>query len=592
MVREVIARLLREAAATAQQGGLLPQVSLPEVTVEPPPRAEHGDYTTNLALRLARAARLAPLQIAQVLIQCLPQNDVIARAEAAGAGFINFVLRPDWLAEQVEAILDEGERFGQNDQGRGHRAQVEFVSANPTDRLHAGSGRGAALGASLANLLAVSGWKVQREYLVNDAGSRLEALGQTVLARYLQALGEPADVPKDGYHGEYLARLGQELATEHGDKFAQVATSAAVSDLARLAVERIVALHRADMDALGVHYDEWFREQSLHDLGNVDGTVALLRERRFVAEREGAVWFSSSALGDDKDNVLIRSNGVPGYLAADIAYHRNKFVDRRFDRVIDIWGADHQGHVSRMKAAMQAIGIEPERLTIIIHQLITLRRGGEIVRLSKRTGNMIMLADVIEEVGRDACRFFFLSRSADSQMDFDLDLARTQSLENPVYYVQYAHARTASIVDMAQLRGLVFKHNGKDGSSSSGPSAARSQSSLKLEHPSELALARVMLRYPELLYDAATQLEPHRLTYYAQELAGVFNAFYRDCRVLPSEHNPADPPGAVSESRLRLVAAAKQVLANVLSLIGVTAPERMARLDTELPDPKDTPSSK
>jgi arginyl-tRNA synthetase len=562
VVREEIARLLREAAGSAQGSGLLPQVALPEVTVEPTQRAEHGDYATNLALRLARSARLAPPQIAQILVQSLPPNEILARAEVAGPGFINLSLRPEWLASQVERILVDGERFGHHDQGRGRSVQFEFVSANPTERLHAGSGRAAALGDSLGNVLAAAGWKVQREYLVNDAGSRLQALGETVLARYLQALGRPAEMPKDGYHGVFLVELGQALAAEHGEHFLTLDQDTAVSQLARLAVERIVALHRADMDALGVHYDTWFREQSMHDNGEVAETIELLRQRGYVAEREGAVWFASTALGDDKDNVLIRSNGVPGYLAADIAYHRNKLVVRGFDQVIDIWGADHQGHVSRMKAGVQALGIDPERLTIIIHQLVTLRRGGEIVRLSKRAGNIIALSDVIEEVGKDACRYFFLARSAESQMEFDLELAKAESDENPVYYVQYSHARTASILRKAAAQGL-------------------QAGELRLEHPSELALARILMRYPEVLHDAAAQLAPHQVTYYAQELARVFNGFYRDCRVLPSPQNPHDPAPAVSASRLVLVAAARQVLANSLALIGVSAPERMARLEED-----------
>jgi arginyl-tRNA synthetase len=570
VVRDEISRLLRAAAESAQQGGLLPQVALPEITVEPPQRAEHGDYATNLALRLARSARMAPPQIARELIRSLPPNDVIASAEPAGAGFINFVLHPAWISARIGDVLAAGDRFGASDQGGGRRIQVEFVSANPTERLHAGSGRAAALGDSLANLLALSGWQVEREYLVNDAGGRLQALGETVLARYLQALGRPAEVPRDGYHGEFLIELGRELAAQEGDSLTALDHDAAVARLSRQAVERIVTLHRADMDALGVRYDSWFREQTLHDNGEVMRTIDLLRQRGFVVEREGAVWFSSTSLGDDKDNVLIRSSGVPGYLAADIAYHYDKLVRRGFDRVIDIWGADHQGHVSRMKAGVQAVGVDPDRLTIILHQLVTLRQGGEVVKLSKRTGNIIALADVIQDVGRDACRYFFLARAPESQMEFDLDLATQESAENPVYYVQYAHARTASILDLARQRGVA-----------DAVWAPGAPPPAPLEHPAELALARFVLRYPEVIYDAAAQLEPHRLTHYALELARAFTAFYHDCRVLPSERNPDDPPVAVTTARLRLVAAAKQVLGNVLGLIGVSAPEHMERLEVE-----------
>ena len=564
MIRDEICALLRRSAEAAQQGGLLPHVALPEITVEPPQRAEHGDYATNVAMRLARAARMAPAQIAGVLIQSLPENDAIAHAEVAGAGFINFTLRPEYLAGRVGRILDEGDRFGRNEQGGGKSVQVEFVSANPTERLHAGSGRAAALGDSLANVLAASGWKVEREYFVNDAGSRLEALGQTVLARYLQALGHPAEVPKDGYHGEFLAQFGRELATEHGDRFLEFDQNEAVDQLTRLALEKIVALHRADMDALGVRFDEWFREQALHDRGDVEGIIRDLRERGYVVEREGAVWFSSTSLGDDKDNVLIRSNGVPGYLAADIAYHRDKFLVRKFDRVIDIWGADHQGHVSRMKAAVQALGVDSERLTIIIHQLVTLKRGDQLVKLSKRAGNIVALGDVIEEVGRDACRYFFVSRSADSHQEFDLELATKQSSENPVFYVQYAHARASSIQRMAAEAGY-------------RPGA------LRLEHPAEIKLAKLLLRYPEVLYDAAAQLEAHPLAYYAYELAQVVHKdAWRPLRVVPLESAPHDPPRDVSESRLTLWGAARQVLANVLGMIGVTAPDQMTRVEEEI----------
>jgi len=573
VIREEIAVLLRGAAEAAQAKGLLPRVGLPEVTVEPPQRAEHGDYATNLAMRLARAARMPPAQIADVLIQSLPENKVVQSASVAGAGFINFTLCPAYVAAHAASIVEEGQRFGHNQQGAGRSIQLEFVSANPTERLHAGSGRAAALGDSLANVLAASGWSVQREYYVNDAGSRLEALGQTMLARYLQALGHPAEMPKDGYHSEFLAEYGKELAAEHGERFLEVdslrsPTSPldrpdAIAALTRLAVEKMAVLHKADTDALGVRYDNWFRAQLLHDRGEIDAIVRLLREQGFVAEREGAVWFSSTALGDDKDNVLIRSNGIPGYLAEDIAYHRDKFVTRGFDRVIDIWGADHQGHVSRMNASMQAIGVDPDRLTIMIHQLVTLKRGDQLVKLSKRAGNMVALADVIEEVGKDACRYFFVSRSPDSHQEFDLELATKQSSENPVFYIPYAHARASSIQRTAASAGI-------------------ESGELQLEQPTAIKLAKLLLRYQEVVWDAASQLEAHPLAFYAYELAQVVHKeAWRDLRVVPRVSDPTELPHAACESNLTLWNATRQVLANVLGLIGVSAPEHIARVEED-----------
>lgn len=566
LVRDEIARLLAEAAAAAQQSGALPDVALPGFTVEPPQRPDHGDYATNLALRLARAARTAPLQIAHVLEQALPSSPMIARSDVAAPGFINFTLSNDWLAEQLETVLAEGADFGRSDLGHGRRVQVEFVSANPTGPLHAGSGRGAALGDALANLLAFTGHNVQREYYVNDAGRRMEAFNRSVYVRYIQRLGQAAQLPQDGYHGAYLVDLAGDLVAQYGDRFTAMPEDQAAIELGRIGMERMVALHRADMDALGVAFDCWLREQSLYDSGEVDATIAVLRERGYVTEREGAVWFTSSSLGDERDNVLVRSTGVPGYMASDIAYHRNKLCLRGFDQVIDIWGADHMGHVPRMRAAVRALGIDPERFVIIVHQNITLRRGGTQVRLSKRTGDIILLADLIDEVGRDACRFFFASRSPDSQMDFDLELAKRESNENPVYYCQYAHARIASILRKAGERVGPFR----DGDTS------------LLTHPSEQQLIRRLMRFPELIIDAARQLQPHPLTYFAQEVAGDFHALYNQCRVLPGTSPRSDDPSpAVAKARLKLVAATKQVLANAIGLLGVTAPERMARADEE-----------
>ncbi len=565
MARDELAGLIERAALAAQARGLLPDVKLPEFTVEPPTRAEHGDYATNLAMRLARAARMSPTAIAATLIQSLPANDVIACAEVAGAGFINLTLNPQWVARRIAKILEVDGAYGNNSTGGGRRVQIEFVSANPTGPLHAASGRAASLGAALGNLLRASGWQVELEYYVNDAGSRLAVFGESILARYLAArgvTGPRTEVPKEGYLGEYVTEYATHLAAEHGDRFEVMAIGDAIPLLARMGAEHMIERHRADMAALGIEFDVWFREQSLHDSGDVTAIVDELRQRGHVADRDGAVWFQTTALGDDRDNVLVRSNGTPGYMTADIAYHRNKFITRGFDKVIDIWGADHQGHVGRMKASMQAIDLDPERLTILLHQMVVLRRGAEVVTMSKRQGNIIALSDVIEEVGPDACRFFFLTRSADSQMDFDLELAKRQAADNPVYYVQYSHARTSSILQVASSRGI---------DPPTGADAA------PYSHPGEIALVRFLIHYPQVVADAATDLEPHRLTFAAQELASLFNAFYRDCRVLPSDHVPLDT--ATVRSRLLLVAATRAVLAHVLSLIGVSAQDRMDRSD-------------
>ncbi len=560
-LRQRLAALLRRGAAAAQEAGTLPAVALPDFTVEQPQRSEHGDYATNLAMRLARAARMAPRQIATAIVEALPPDEMVAGVDIAGAGFINFRLHPTWLAAQTAAIIAAGARFGHTDAQAGQRIQVEFVSANPTGPLHAGSGRAAALGDALANLLAATGAEVQREYYVNDAGSRMEAFGQSVYARYAQHFGGNAEVPADGYHGDYVRDEAEKLSDTLGDALLAQDADVAAAELGRLAMERMTARHRADMDALGIEFDVWFHEQTLFDRGDVASTLDLLRDRGYVAEREGAVWFTSSALGDDKDNVLVRSTGVPGYLVSDIAYHRDKFFTRHLDTVIDIWGADHQGHVPRMKAAVEALGVEPSRLVIIVHQMVTLKRGDELVRLQKRTGDIVPLSEVIEEVGADACRYFFLARSPDSHMDFDLELAARQSAENPVYYIQYSHARLAGIRRHAERLGFT-----------SSPASAGADLALLTSAP-EQQLMRWLWRYPEVVEDAARQLQPHHLAHFALDFARQFHTFYEQCRVV----DEAQPE--LTGARLLLVEAARIVLANTLALMGITAPEHMSRAD-------------
>jgi arginyl-tRNA synthetase len=554
MIRDDLARIVESAAQAAMKAGDLPQVPLPEIVIERPARPEHGDYATNLPLRLSRAARANPLDIAKSIAARIDLGDAVDAAEVAPPGFINFRLSDGWLRAQVDAIVAAGETFGNIELGNGECVQVEFVSANPTGPLTAGNGRGAAIGSVLASVFEAAGYEVEREYLVNDAGTQTEVFGRTLLARYQQLLGKDVDIPADGYPGEYMADIAKRIKDEVGDRFA--AAEEPPTEMVLRGVDIIVAGIEQDLRRLGVTYDKWFRERAVYEDGDsnaYDAAMTALREKGYLVEKEGALWFASTELGEDKDNVVIRSTGRPTYFASDIAYHYDKFVRRKFDRVIDVWGADHQGHVSRMKSAVQALGVDPARLHILIYQLVSFRRGDELVRLSKRAGNIVLIRDVVDEVGADAARFFFLSRSADSQMEFDLELAKRQSAENPVYYVQYAHARIAGILANAAERKVTFD---------------AADVSL-LQHAAELELIRRMLQLPELVHLMATQHEPHHLPHYAQDLATAFHQFYTECRVIDDEAPD------LSKARLQLCQAAKVTLARALTLMGMSAPERM-----------------
>jgi arginyl-tRNA synthetase len=552
MIKHELERLISEAVRKAQSEGDLPAVGVADAPLERPQRPEHGDYASSLALRLARSARMSPLEVAGVIAKHLAVDEAVASADVAPPGFVNFRLTPSWLMAQVDAILREGERFGDAPLGQGQPVQVEYVSANPVGPIHVGNGRGLALGDTLANVLAAAGYQVQREYLVNDAGTQTETFAATLYARYQQLFGREVEIPEGGYPGEYMVRLAERVKEEKGDSLLAPLGESYPEEVHDVGVERMMEVIKEDLAALGVRYDHWFSERSLYAESTYEKALAHLREGGFVTEREGAVWFSSSELGDERDNVLVRSTGAPTYFASDIAYHYDKFVLRGFQHVIDVWGADHQGHGPRMKAAAVALGVEAERLTIIIYQLVTVKRGVEVVRLSKRAGEIITLREVVEEVGADAVRFFFVGRAADSHMDFDIELAKRQSAENPVYYVQYAHARIAGILGHAAERIPSFD----DGDVS------------LLTHESELALIRKMLQLPELVESIALSLEPHQLPYYATDLATAFHDFYEKCRVVSDDE-------ALSKARLKLVAAAKLALARALGLMGVSAPERM-----------------
>jgi arginyl-tRNA synthetase len=552
MLKQELSKCLRQAVLKGQQEGILAPAALPDVVVEHPQNPEHGDFASGLALKLARAMRMSPTAIAQEISDRIALPPQVDRVWVAPPGFINFVLRSDWLGTEVESILAVGELYGDVELGTGMRVQLEFVSVNPTGPLHVGHGRGAVLGSTLANILSASGYSVEREYYINDLGVQIANFGRSLYARYQQCLGRDAVMPANGYYGNYMIDLAKEVVEEHGDRFVTLSEAEASSQLGELGTAKMLHGIRQDLKSLNVVFDSWFSEKSLYKGGQYDRAMELLRGGGYVTSRENATWFESSSLGEDKDNVLVKSDGSPTYFASDVAYHYNKFLERKFDRVIDIWGADHQGHVPRMKAVLKALALDSEKLEMIICQLVTLRRGDEIVRVSKRSGDIITLQEVIDEVGPDACRFFFLSRSADSQMDFDLELAKKQSADNPVYYVQYAYARIASILRLAEERDIDY---------------SQGKVSL-LTAESELTLIRRLILLPEIVERVAVTLEPHHLPYYAQDLATVFHSFYKQCRVVSDDE-------ALTRARLKLVQATRIALAKVLYLMGMTAPESM-----------------
>ena len=561
LVRDRLVALLREAVARSQATGYLPSVALPDITVERPARVEQGDFATNFALRAKRAVGPRgpnPMDIAGAISAQIAQDPpaYLAGVEAAPPGFLNFTLADDWLRQQVDAILTDGQLFGSVPIGNQGRVQVEFVSANPTGPIHVGTARNAALGDSIARVLACAGWQVQREYYYNDAGAQMEHLARSIWKRYQQALGRDIALTEDDYQGEYILELAQDILREHGDRFASVPQDQA-AEIGALAERRIMNWIETDLERLRVHFDSWFSEARVIREGDFQRVLDLLRERGLVYEREGAQWLRSQDLGDERDRVLIRSDGRPTYTATDIAYHYDKFFVRAFDRVIDVWGADHQGQVPSMKAIVKNLGAEPERFDIVIYQMINVLRHGEVERMGKRAGNFVTLSEVLDEVGVDATRWFLVSRSSDSMMDFDLDLAAKQSTENPVYYVEYAHARLAKVLRDADP-GVDW----------------RAGDVQLLTQPAEMALIRRMLQLPEVVELAARNLAPHHIPHYAYELARATQAWYdsgndeRTLRILCEDRT-------VQAARLKLAAAARQVLANALDLVGVIAPDSM-----------------
>lgn len=550
-VRDTLKTEIRRAVL---KSGLADEEKVPEVVLERPKEKAHGDFATNMAMLLTRIARRSPRDIANSLVEHFDQRAAhVEKIEVAGPGFINFFLEKSALSPVVETILTQGDRYGTSDHGQGERVIVEFVSANPTGRLHLGHARGAAFGDSLCNVMAAAGYDVIREYYINDAGNQVDMLARSIDARYFQALGLDKEMPEDGYRGQEVIHLAKQLADEHGDRFVSMAEDERLAIFRRFGLEQELAKIKADLNRFRVRFDVWFSETSLYEAKDVEKALDALKKREMLYEKDGATWLKSTAYGDDKDRVLVKSDGSYTYLTPDIAYHKNKF-GRGFDRVINVWGADHHGYIPRLKAAMEALGYRSEQLQVVITQMVRLYQNGEEVKMSKRTGKAVTLEELMDEVGVDATRYFFVMRSPDTHLDFDLDLAVAKSNENPVFYVQYAHARIQSVLRQAREKGI----------DTSLDRSALSQ----LTNEREREMLMRLGEFPQEIAAAAEALAPHRVVNYLYDLATELHSYYNAERILTDDRE-------LSRARVNLLKAVATVIKNGLKLVGVTAPDKM-----------------
>ncbi|MDC4222814.1 MAG: arginine--tRNA ligase [Candidatus Manganitrophus sp.] len=559
-MKAILTGLLTEVIAEARkQGKLKQQGKSAQIILEVPKREGQGDFATTLALSLSKEEGRPPREIASDLVALLQgRSPLIEKIEIAGPGYINFFLSKDHWYQTLLDIREKKGRYGQTSIGWGKKVQIEFVSANPTGPLHVAHGRAAALGDALALLLQAVGYQVDREYYINDVGNQMTLLGRSTYLRYRELFGEKVTLPDESYRGSYIIEIAEKIKKSAGDRYLTGSEEEHLPFFVRTSYQTILGWIRRDLDQFGVHFDRWFPEEDLYRNKEVDASLEFLKSAGVLYEQDGALWVATTRFGDDKDRVVMRSNRQMTYFASDIAYHRNKF-ERGYDRLIDIWGADHHGYIARVKAVAAAMGYSPDRLDILIHQLVNLLREGKPVAMSKRSGEFVTLREVMDEVGVDATRFFFLMRRSDTSLDFDLDLAKKASTENPVYYVQYAHARVCSILRVATERGLNVEEEIQN---------AKLADLTVLDLPEEQALIKQLSNYPDLLQSAAEVLEPHRLTFYLQELAGMLHRYYFDHRVV-TEDLPR------TRARLVLMAAVQIVLRNALAILGVRAPERM-----------------
>ena len=550
-IKTVLTDAIIKTAKNAIAAGVVKDGTLPEVQLTVPPKKEFGDFASNFAMQSARALRCNPRVLAQYIVENL-DCPYVKKAEIAGPGFINFYLNPDWVYDMLARIVEAGENYGNLPKASDEKIQLEYVSANPTGPLHVGHGRGAAVGSALANLLKAAGYDVEQEYYINDAGNQMNNLARSVNARYLELLGKEIEFPEDGYHGHDIIDTAQRIINKYGDRFLQMEEAERLEEFKTIAYQEKLAALKEDLERFNVRFDVWFSEKTLHEANKIKEACERLLEKGYMYEQDGALWLKSTAFGDDKDRVVIRDNGVPTYFAADIAYHANKF-GRGFDRVINLWGADHHGYIARMKAAMQCMGWRPEQLEILILQMVRLLRDGQEVKMSKRTGQSVTLNELIDEVGTDAARFFFVMRSIDSQLDFDLDLAKKKSNDNPVFYVQYAYARICSIMRQVKEAGITVQGKGDY---------------RLLTEPVETDLIKKLGEYPEMLAEAAKERAVQHVAHYVYDLAGMFHSAYNQCRILGVNTE-------LQQARLAMVMAVGHVVRHALSILGVSAPEKM-----------------
>lgn len=555
-MKTLLKAMILDAASAAHEKGILPSPDFSEVVLEEPKADSHGDLSTNMAMQMAKTQRMAPRKIADALIDHLDdKKGIIMRTEIAGPGFINFFIRPAAWHPVLAVIHEKDRQYGRCNLGKGTRIQIEFVSSNPTGPLHVGHGRGGAVGDSTANILSFCGFDVQKEYYINDSGRQIQTLGRSVYLRGRELIGETVDFPDTCYQGEYIRDLAGELLEKDGRELFSEPEAQAIMPCARFAADKIIDGMRADLVDFGITFDQWFSEQGLYDSGKVAADIRHFKEKGLIYEKDGALWFRTSNYGDEKDRVVVRRNGQTTYFASDITYHKDKF-ERGFNKVIDVWGADHHGYIPRMKAAVEASGYDRDQFGVLLVQLVNLLRAGRPVAMSTRAGEFVTLADVVKEVGRDAARFIFLTRHYDSALDFDLDLAKRKTNDNPVYYVQYVHARIASIHRKVETDGLDV--------------GGFVQSDLSvLETPEDVVLIKALARYPEAVKTAGTFMEPHRITYYLMTLAAAFHTYYNRHRVLCEDNLK------LTRARLYLITAVQKVIRNGLALLGVSAPDSM-----------------